>query len=493
MAKALKAPGANGSSDVTDVIARLESGLAAVGDGYWRAHVVIESVGPVARFTGEARARALFVHLGDEARFRAQALGTLAEGLRRRGDRDDAGRAVAEAEVLLRSGHIDGEAGTLGWCAVARAHHGLGNAAACDAALDAARACAKREKSNPTQPWPHLALALADTGRADALLAQLRKLPVRESLSFDIEKAARRTIARAVAEGDTETFGRYLTQLQDHNGYVLATGLQDGAVEALRAGHTETLTAIVTRFAAHPSYGGSVGALVARQAAWSGDLALALGLALAVHKRHPHACPELAFALADLGDAAASAQILVACTSAPPHPVATLDALVSYLRTLHARDPEVARAAFETHEAAAQTESGLVQAEHLAALGLARVATHELAYGEALLTQAVTVLLAVSKSGGGYARGALVKHLGARAAEAGCAAPALTLLRKSTSKYEKQDIARALAGTYVRAGDFAGALAVTATVPNDPLHAAMALCDLVSEAAGLPRPYATYA
>lgn len=493
MAKAPKAPGANGSSEVTDVIARLEAVLSAVGDGYWRAHVVIHSAGPVARYTGDARARALLAHLGDVEGSLAQALGELAEGLRRRGDLNDTERAVTEAEALLRSGRIDGEAGTLGWCTVARARHGMGDAAACDAALDAARACAKREKSNPTQPWPHLAMALADTGRADALLAQLRELPVRESLSFDIEKAARRTIARAVAEGDEETFARYLTQLQDHNGYVLAMGLQEGAAEALRAGRSDALTGIVTRFAAHPSYGGSVGAQVARQAAWSGDLALALRLASAVQQRHPYARAELAFAFADLGDAAASAQILAGCASAPPYPAVTLDELVSHLRTLHARDPEAARGTFATHESAAQGESGLLQVEHLAALGLARVATNERGYGEALLTQAVTVLLAAPKSGGGYARGELVKQIGARAADAGCAAPALTLLRKSTSKYEKQVIAKALARTYARAGDFAGALAVTAMVPNDPLHTAMALCDLISEAAGFSRPYANYA
>lgn len=492
MAKAPKAPGANGKSDVTDVITRLEAALPAVYDGYWRAHVVTRSVGPVARFGGEPRARALLPLLGDTEVFLAPALGALAEAHGRRGDPDAAARALAEAESLLRSGRIDGEDGTLGWCGVARARHALDDAAACDAALDAARACAKRERSNPTQPWPHLAMALADTGRADALLAQLRKLPARESVSFELETATRRTVARAVAEGDEGTFAKYVTTLQEHNGFVLSLGLQEGAAGALRAGRTEALVSIVTRFAAHPSYGGYAGAHVARQAAWHGDVALALQLARAVQQRYPHPCPELGYALGDLGDAAASAQVLAACPSARPFPAATLDELVPHLRTLHARGPEVSRQAFEAHESAAQSETGLAQAEHLAALGLARVATGEAAYGEALLTQAVTVLLAVSKSSGGYARGELVKQLGARGAAAGCAAPVLTLLRKSTSKYEKQSLARALAGTYGRAGDFAGALAVAAMAPNDTLHTAMALCDIASEAAGAGAPYANY-
>lgn len=493
MAKAPKAPGANGKSDVIDVIARLEAALPAVGDGYWRAHVVTRSVGPVARLAGEARARALLPLLGEVEVFQVPALGALGEALARRGDLDAAARALAEAEAPLRSRHIDGEDGTLRWCAVARARHALGDAAACDAALDAARACAKREKSNPTQPWPHLAMALADTARADALLAQLRKLPARESVSFELEKATRRTVARAVAEGDAETFARYLTTLQEHNGFVLSLGLQEGAAGALRAGRTEALASIVARFAAHPSYGGYAGAHVARQAAWHGDVALALRLARAVQQVYPYPCAELGDALGDLGDAAASAQVLAACPSARPFPAATLDDLVPHLRTLHARGPEVSRPAFEAQESAAQAGSGLAQAEHLGALGLARVATGEAAYGEALLTQAVTVLLGVSKSAGGYARGELVKQLGVRGAAAGCAAPVLTLLRKSTSKYEKQTIARALAGTYVRAGDFTGALAVAAMAPNDTLHTAMALCDILSEAVGAEAPYAHYA
>jgi hypothetical protein len=495
MAKALKAPGQNGPGDVAEVLARLESAASAVGDGYWRGHVVVSAVGPAGRLLGDARAHALLSFLAEDEGARAQALGALAEGLQRRGDSDDARRALADAEALLRDGSVDGERGTLGWCAVARARHCLGEAAACDAALDAARACAKREKSNPTQPWPHLAMALADTGRADALLAQLRKLPARESLSFDIEKAARRTIARAVTDGDAETFGQYLVRLQDHNGYVLAMGLREGAAGAVRAGRGEALEAIVGRFAAHPSYGGSTGAEAARQAAYGGDLALALRLARVTRDRYPHHDPELAYALTDLGDAAAGEAILVSCKNVSgPRPGATVEELVPYLRTLHARDPAVAREAFVAQEAAAQaTAPGIAQALHLAGLGLAQVAVGEAAYGAALLTQAATVIVNVPKSSGGYARGEAVKQIGARAAAAGSWLAALTLARKSTSKYEKQVIARGLAAMYARAGDFPGALAAAALAPNDPLHAAMGLCDVLAEAAGVERPYHNYA
>jgi len=493
MAKAPKAPGANGPSDVTDVIVRLESVLAAVGDGYWRAHVVRHSLGPIARLTGDGRARLLLAHLGGHAVFVAPALGALAEGLARRGDRDDAARAIAEAEAIVRDAGLDGEAATHAWCALARAQHSLGDAAACDRALDAARDCATRERDNPTQPWPHLAMALADTGRAEALRALLGARPPEESLSFDLEKATRRTVARAVSEGDETTFGRYVDLLQAHNGFVLAAALQEGAAGALDAGRTGALTAIVTRFAAHPSYGAYVGAHVARQAAWHGDVALALRLAALVHAHHPHPSPELAYALRDLGDAETAAQMLARCPWAKPYPAATREELVAHLRTLHAVDPAAAQAAFAAQESVAQAAQGMAQVEHLTALGLARFATREAAYGRALLTQAVTVLLGVSKAGGGYARGEMVKQLGIRAAEAGHTEAALTLLRKSTSKYEKQVIARPLATAYARAGDFAGALAVTAMAPNDTLHTAMALCDLVAEPAGFARAYTHYA
>ena len=146
---------------------------------------------------------------------------------------------------------------------------------------------------------------------------------------------------------------------------------------------------------------------------------------------------------------------------------------------------------FTTHEAAAQAAQGVDQAVRLGDLGIALVATGETAYGEALLTQAATVILATPKSVG-YTRGDAVKMLGGRVADAGCWSPAMTLLRKSTSKYEKQVIARPLARCYARAGDFAGALAVIAMGDFDPLHAAMAWTDLIAEAAGDERPYSNY-
>ena len=120
------------------------------------------------------------------------------------------------------------------------------------------------------------------------------------------------------------------------------------------------------------------------------------------------------------------------------------------------------------------------------------MAAGETAWGEALLTQAATVILATPKSVG-YTRGDAVKLLGGRAADAGCWSPAMMLLRKSTSKYEKRVIARPLARCYARAGDFAGALAVIAMGDSDPLHTAMACTDLIAEAAGDERPYSDYA
>ncbi|MFO0610051.1 MAG: hypothetical protein U0324_43230 [Polyangiales bacterium] len=175
MAKAPKAPKQNGPSDIETVIARVEALAPAMGDGYWRRHVLTHAVGSVARIAGDARARTLLPWLGGYMPLHAQALANLAAGLACRGARDASRAALAEATALLPD--LYGESGTLAWCAAARAQHALGDADACDASLAAAEACARQELSNPTQPWPHLAVARADTGRLDALLAQLRAMP----------------------------------------------------------------------------------------------------------------------------------------------------------------------------------------------------------------------------------------------------------------------------------------------------------------------------
>jgi hypothetical protein len=491
MAKAPKAPKQNGPSDVETVIARIECTAPTMGDAYWRGHVLVHTVGPIARIAGDARARALLPWLGGYEAAWAQALANLAAGLARRGDTEAARAALSEATPLIE--RLDGEVGTLAWCAAARARHCLGDADACDAALAAAEACALRERSNPTQPWPHLALARADTGRLDALLAQLRALPPTEHISFDLAKAAQRGVAQTVAAGDVEAFAPFAERLGPHNGHILTAGLWDGVAGALAADHGEALARIVAHLARHPAhFTGYAGAEVARRVAIAGDVPLALRIAGLTRDGVAHPTRALANVFADLGDASESERLHGLCTDVRgPHPVGSLDSFAPVYRATLARDPAAARALVAAYEAAAQAAQGVDQAVRLGDLGIALVATGETAYGEALLTQAATVILATPKSVG-YTRSDAVKQLGARAADAGCWSPAMTLLRKSTSKYEKQVIARPLARCYARAGDFAGALAVIAMSDFDPLHAAMAWTDLIAEAAGDERPYSNY-
>jgi hypothetical protein len=491
MAKAPKAPQQNGPSDVETVIARVESAAPTMGDAYWRGHVLIQAVGPIARIAGDARARALLPWLGGYEAAWAQALANLAAGLARRGDTGAARAALADATPLIE--RLDGELGTLAWCAAARARHGLGDADACDAALAAAEDCARREQSNPTQPWPHLAMARADTGRLDALLAQLRALPPTEHISFDLAKAAQRAVTQTVAAGDLEAFAPFADKLGPYNGHILTTGLWDGVAGALAAGHGDALARMVEHIAGSRAYfTGDAGAEIARRVAIAGDAALARRIAELTRDGIPHPSRGLANLFADLGDGAESERLHAQCAGArAPHPDVSLDGFAPVYRAILARDPAAAQAMLTAHEAAAQAAQGVEQALRLGGLGLALVATGNRGYGEALVTQAVTVLLATSKSVG-YTRGDTVKHLGGRAADAGCWSPALTLLRKSTSKYERQVIARPLARCYARAGDFAGALAVLAMGDFDALHAAMAWTDLIAEAAGDERPYSNY-
>ena len=493
MAKAPKAPKQNGPSDVETVIARVESVAPTLGDAHWRGHMLVHTVGPIARIAGDARARALLPWFGGNEPTYAQALANIAAGLARRGDTGAARAALSEATPRLDA--LDGEVGTLAWCAAARARYALGDADACDAALAAAEACARRERSNPTQPWPHLAVARADTGRLDALLAQLRALSPSESAhpSAELAKAAQRAVAQTVAAGDVEAFTRYADWLGAHSGYLVTMGLRDGLEDALRAGRGDALARITAHFAQHPSYGGDAGAEVARRVAIAGDVPLARRIADLTRDGLAQPTRALANVFADLGDAAECERLHGLCAGArAPHPEASLDGFAPAYRATLARDPAAALAMLTAYESAAQAAQGVDQALRLGGVGLALVEAGNRGYGEALLTQAATVILATPKSVG-YTRGDAVIQLGRRAADAGCWSPAMTLLRKSTSKYEKRIIARALARCYARAGDFAGALGVVAMGDADPQHTAMACTDLIAEAAGDERPYSNYA
>ncbi|MFO0610050.1 MAG: hypothetical protein U0324_43225 [Polyangiales bacterium] len=181
--------------------------------------------------------------------------------------------------------------------------------------------------------------------------------------------------------------------------------LVEGADDALRAGRGDALARITARFAEHPSYGGDAGAAVARRVAITGDAALARRLAERARDACARPSRALANAFADLGDAAESERLHGLCGgSRAPHPEVSLDGFGPVYLATAARDPDAARAMLTAHEAAAQAAQGVEQALRLGGLGLALVASGERTYGEALLTQAVTVILATPKSVG-YTRG----------------------------------------------------------------------------------------
>lgn len=83
MAKAPKAPKQNGPSDIETVIARVEAATPTLGDAYWRGHVLVQTVGSIARIAGDARARALLPWFGGDEPTYAQALANIAAGLAR--------------------------------------------------------------------------------------------------------------------------------------------------------------------------------------------------------------------------------------------------------------------------------------------------------------------------------------------------------------------------------------------------------------------------
>lgn len=488
MASPLKAPGKNGSATDRDLVQALDRALAAVGDGYWRAQTAMRAAAPVTVLLGEEAGRALRAHLGDPEPWHAELLAGVAWGQALRGEPEAARRTLAELAPLAKKAR--GEAGTCVECAAARAHHALGDLADCDAALDRAERFARAEKQNPTQPWPILALARAQCGRLDALLAQLAPRARVESLSFDDERAASLAVEQVTAAGDRAAFARWQEALHERNDHIVSQGLVAGAPKALAAGRGEALHDLAVAFARNESYGAFAGAGVVSAMMRAGQLPLARRTLAAVQAAHPHPRAAVADAWEDLGDAEASAAVRgLAVDGGGEHPALEPTTLAGVVQAVHGRDPAAAADLLGRCAARAQAAHGIDAASAWAALSDAALAVSD-PRAEGWIAAALAAVEAAPR--GDYRRRTVVETFARALADRDRWEPALALLRKSTSKYEKQTMAKSLARAWLRAGDVAGALRVLDMGKYERHALAMRLCDLLHARVGMERPFENY-
>jgi hypothetical protein len=492
MAKAPKAPGSNGAGSAQTLI---DAYLAAAdayahGDGHWTSHVNARSTGPVARLLGDGPARALLPRLAAIPGLEAEALGIIAAQLVARGDRAAAEAAAAEAAALLARDGVDGERGTIAWGSVARARHALGDEAGVDAALDAADACARRERDNPTQPWPHLALALADTGRTAKATALFRQVG-RNNISFDTERAAERALAAALAAGDADALGALHEVLGRDKLYTFVTGVRLGADAAAAAGHGAVFARVLDLMKGG-SYVTYVGATLSLAAAGAGDLALARAVAERARDQDEHFEAPLVDAFAALGDDAEAARLAALLPDGRRDPRSNAEALAAVLRLLRARDPAAAQARVAAAEAAAQAHSDQDQFVAQGELGLAQALAGDEAAGAARMLAAVAGADALPRTNQGWARNYSLQLLGTRYAELGRWAEGLAALKKCSAKHGKVAIVGRLANAYARAGDAPGAAMMLAYVPAATLKRMMCACDALHALIGAPTPYVNY-
>ncbi|MDO9017559.1 MAG: hypothetical protein Q8S73_29095 [Deltaproteobacteria bacterium] len=479
MAKAPKAPGKNGPSDLRALADALDQKIIAVGDGYWQGQVLLGSLVALARALGDERARAVLARVTVPS-WKARGTAHVAEGLALAGHTELARKAIEETHRLLQHPEVDGEEGTLAWRAAAYAYGALGDEAGVDRCLAEALQCAKNERSNPTQPWPHLAVAYAVLGR-DALLEEhLREHAGGTWLSFDDARAAELIVRRAVERGDVAGFVRWSEFLAEHNGYYLSSGLKEGALVAATA-HPDALVEVVAAFAANESYGDDGCATVAWRLGAAGHVELARAVVTAAQRHSTREAPLLALCARQL-DAAATDVTLGD----------GLHAFIEPFRLRWAVAPDAARALADAHELSlrsALAAGGATPSENLAALGIALVQVGEHARGTAIVNEALTQAAALS----GGAKASALKSIGVAASERDLADAGLFALRKLTSKYARTDVSKALSLSYVRAHDYLGAVAVVAMGEERPLSQAMRLCDALSAAAGTPRAFTNYA
>ncbi|MFO0606215.1 MAG: hypothetical protein U0324_23780 [Polyangiales bacterium] len=486
MAKPPKAPGANGPGTAATVFDELTSRVEALsGSSHWCSTVLAVTAGAVAELLGEAAARSLLPMTLHATHAETRAKGLLAAGLARRGEAGAAAAARAEAVADIGRHDVDGEAGTVAWCAVARASAALGDQDGVARALDEAEACAERDRINPTQPWSHWMLALAEHGRLDRLAAALAARPTFD-IAFDIEKAATRGVALATAAGDLAAIGRFREALRGAHPHVLYAGALRGGEDAIRAGRGATLHETL-KWLADTGHAAAAAARLALVAAEVGDAALARALLGRVAGVEERGSNDVANAYEVLGDGAAAAAERARIAGGELRPFA-FDELARPLRVWRARDAAGAQALAAAQEALARTLPGRDGWEALADVGLARVAAGDAA-GAALVDEAVAGADALPKTDQGWTRNFALQKIGNSAADGDAWAPSFAALRKCTSKHYKPQVASRLASLYARAGDPAGVRAVLAHVPATELKGLMAGSDALHVLAGREPPW----
>ncbi len=478
MAKAPKAPGKNGPSDLRTLADALDLKVVAVGDGYWQGQVLLGSLVALAKGLGDERARSVLARVTHPS-WMARGMAHVAEGLALAGQTEAARNALTEAHERLQHPDVQGEEGTLAWRATAYAYGALGDETGVDRALAEALRCAKNEKSNPTQPWPHLSIAYALLGRDALLKEHLREHGGGSWLSFDDARAAELIVRRAVERGDVAGFASWHQTFAQNNGIHVSTALKESALVAATS-HPDALVEMVAAFAASPSYGDDACATVALRLGAAGHVDLARTVVATARKHAPGEAPLLALSARYL-DAGA--------TDVTLHD--GLGVFVNPFRVRWAVDPVATLALANAHELTlrnALSDGGSTPSENLAALGIALAQVGENTRGTALLNDALAQAVALT----GGAKASALKSIGLAASQHDLAEAGLLALRKLTSKYARTEVSKVLSLSYVRAKDYLGAIAVVAMGEERPLSQAMRLCDALSEAVSIPRVFTNY-
>lgn len=482
MAKSLKAPGSNGSATVFAIVDALKARAEAqASHAYWRDRIVTSALSPVARLLGESVAREILAYVDAEPVNASVGLSHLGRGLGLRGEREAAQKAVAEARAEIQESAIDGEQGTIAWNAVARALHSLGEHEATELALDEAQMAAGRETANPTQPWPHFAIALVQTGRL-ARLAELLGGMRPNDISFDVENAARAGVARAVAQGDLQAYGALHDVLIEEKTYTLYEGIRRGAADALASGRSRALLDVMARFRVATTHASDLGAELGLTAAHLGDRALGMEFLNATRAQVEVASPALSRAFETLGDDAAAAAAWERVPVERRAPRAIDATLGRSLALLLSDRPALAETVIaECIERAKSDSEGALK---LCTVGLGLIGTTRDAQGRSLLEEAVATADAMPKKPSGWQRNSLLKEIAQACADAGQWAPALKGLRCCGGKMDKMRIALHLAHMYADRSDFAGAAMALGSVPATELKGLMNVADVLLRCAG---------
>lgn len=480
MAKTPKAPGKNGASTPAALIDAFALLVPSNTDPHWRSEVVNAAIVPIAKLAGETRARQLLVWFKDMPYWNVRALFSLAHGLALAGDKVGAKKAIDEAESRFTDAGIEGQFGTLAWIDAAYAFYALGQQGECDRALDAALSYAKREQNHPTQPRPWLAVALARTGRANKVLADLRERLPNQRLSFDDDRSLKLVTEWAVSRGDAALFAKIDAEQTATNGYTVAEGLADGALGAAKGGHGDALVEMCAVFAKDRPYGPRTMSRIAWALAAEGHIALGAKIV----ERTRAACS------ADI----AGHDHFSAFISRPIEDGSALSDGVSFLtpfRVAHRIDAgaalsEAERRAAKLVEASAGNDRSSI--ENLGLLGVALCAVGETERGGALVTKAIEAAQSLDNMWKSYA----LKTIALAACGFDLGEHAFAAFKKITSKPNKVEVVRALSLVYVRQGDFTGASMTIMMGEPRASSLMMRHTDALCVAAAVPTVFSNY-